>query len=521
MRIDNGIVAAGHEKTAEAATAMLAAGGNAFDAACAALGAACVAEPVLASLGGGGFLLAHPAAGAPRLYDFFVHTPRRKIPEREVDFHPILADFGEATQEFHIGRGSIATPGAIKGLFRIHGDLGRLPLGEILAPARSYAARGVRVNGFQHYISTIIEPILRASAEAFAPHESPALVGALAAVGEITRNPEFADLLQALVDEGEDLFYRGELAQRLARDCAEGGGHLSLEDLEGYEVRVRRPLEIAYRDSLVLTNPPPSFGGLLIAFSLGLLQEVDLAAYRRGGSEHLATLATAMALTQNARTRSTTGDTPVIQEAADLVDPALTARFRRVMRRYATRTRGTTQISVVDGVGNFASMTLSNGEGSGYVLPGTGMMLNNMLGEEDLNPGGYHLWPENRRIASMMAPSLVTLNEGTRVALGSGGSNRIRSAILQVISNLVDHGLPLQEAVEAPRVHFEGGLLNLEPPCDPETLAVLSQRYPRLRLWEAKNLFFGGAHSVSLARDGRFAGAGDPRRGGVARRVRP
>ena len=512
------MVAAGHEKTAEAAAEILEAGGNAFDAAAAALCAACVAEPVLASLGGGGFLLACPADRRPLLYDFFVHTPRRKRPPQEVDFYPIVADFGEATQEFHIGRGSIATPGTIKGLFRIQADLCRLSLREILGPAQRYASQGIPINRFQRYIATIIEPILRTSPEAFAPHESMTGSGRLALEGETTRNPELADLLQALVDEGEDLFYRGELGRQLVRDSAEGGGYLQAGDLEGYRVRVRPPLAVGYRDSHVLTNPPPSFGGFLIAFALQLLEEVGLPACRRGGADHLAALATAMRLTQSLRACSALHETLGETDTAPL-DPRLVARFQRIMRRHATCGRGTTQISVVDREGNLASLTLSNGEGSGYVLPGTGMMLNNMLGEEDINPHGFHGWPENRRIASMMAPSVVTLGNGTRIALGSGGSNRIRSAILQVISNLVDYGLPLAEAVAAPRIHFEGGLLNLEPPCDAEALDLLSRRCPRIKQWDALNLFFGGAHSVLRRPDGLLEGAGDPRRGGVICRI--
>ena len=126
---------AGHPVTAQAAATILEAGGNAFDAAVAALLASCVAEPVLASLGGGGFLLVLPAGGEPVVYDFFAQTPRRRRPEAELDFYPILADFGSAQQEFHIGLGSVATPGTVRGLFRIHRELCRLPLAEIATPA--------------------------------------------------------------------------------------------------------------------------------------------------------------------------------------------------------------------------------------------------------------------------------------------------------------------------------------------------------------------------------------------------
>lgn len=182
-------------------------------------------------------------------------------------------------------------------------------------------------------------------------------------------------------------------------------------------------------------------------------------------------------------------------------------------------TRGTTHVSVADRDGNVASMTTSNGEASGYVVPGTGILLNNMLGEEDLAPGGFHRWPENRRISSMMAPSVARLADGTRVALGSGGSNRIRGAILQVVSHLIDAGLPLDQAVAAPRIHYEGDLLNLEPPCSPALCQELRREFPNLRIWDGLNLFFGGVHSVLRRPDGGLRGCGDPRRGGASRLV--
>jgi gamma-glutamyltranspeptidase/glutathione hydrolase len=181
--------------------------------------------------------------------------------------------------------------------------------------------------------------------------------------------------------------------------------------------------------------------------------------------------------------------------------------------------RGTTQISIADAEGNLASMTLSNGEGAGYLLPGTGIMLNNMLGEEDLNPGGFHRWTEDRRIGSMMCPTLVEHADGGWSVLGSSGSNRIRSAILQVLSNLIDLRMPLSEAVEAPRIHYEAGRLNIEPPCDGELLAALRAHWPDILVWSGRSIFFGGAHSVAIGADGTLRGAGDSRRGGVVRRV--
>jgi gamma-glutamyltranspeptidase/glutathione hydrolase len=177
--------------------------------------------------------------------------------------------------------------------------------------------------------------------------------------------------------------------------------------------------------------------------------------------------------------------------------------------------RGTTQISVADSQGNMASLTVSNGEACSYVLPGTGIMLNNMLGEEDLNPDGFHQWKEGCRLASMMSPAVAERADGSRLALGSGGSNRIRSAITQVFNNLLDFELSLENAVSAPRIHLENDMLSIEEGFSKKTMHALEAAVPKTHEWAGKNLFFGGAHIVSASPDGHFDGAGDPRRGGA------
>jgi gamma-glutamyltranspeptidase/glutathione hydrolase len=511
-----GVVAAGHPVTAEAARTILQAGGNAFDAAIGALLASCVAEPILASLGGGGFLLAHPIEGPPRVFDFFTQTPRKRRPPQETDFHPILADFGTAQQEFHIGMGSMATPGVVAGIFAVHAALGRMPLETITEPARSAALVGVKLNAFQHYIASIIAPILHSSPAARALHAGPRGGGELAREGDLLRHAELAATLEALPREGPGLFYRGELAARLAEDSRTGGGHLTRQDLASYRVELRSPLSADYRGAKILTNPPPSLGGTLIALALALMELRERNGQDPQSVEHLMSLARTMYLIQQLR-RNEGIDRNLDARAAkellskDKLQPYLDARTQGLVV-----TRGTTQISVADSDGNLASLTLSNGEGCGYVLPDTGIMLNNMLGEEDINPGGFQTWTPDRRLASMMAPTLVFSQDGKAIALGSGGSNRIRSAILQVLINLLDHGQTLEQAVEAPRIHFEDDTLHVEIGPSEETLKTLDHAFPNRRIWPDHNLFFGGAHAVMVDHNGRLAGQGDSRRGGVS-----
>ena len=511
-----GAVAAGHELTAEAACEVLRAGGNAFDAAVAALATACVVEPVLASLAGGGFLLARPARGRARLHDFFVHTPRAPQPGGELDFRPIQADFGTATQEFHIGVGTAATPGVAAGLFRIHRELATLPLRELLEPAVRHAAEGVAVNRFQASILDIVGPIYRDRPETLAHYGSD---GALVREGDRLRQPELADTLETLAIEGEALFYRGEIAAALL-SLMETGGQLTAEDLNGYRVLPREPLSADYRGVKLLTNPPPSSGGLLLAFALELLASAPMPG-EPGSATQLLQLADAMALTNEARLASHLEESGPHPDAGRLLNGDFIRRYREALTDRAHSRRGTTHISILDNEGNAAALTLSNGEGCGRLIPGSGIMLNNMLGEEDLNPHGFHRWPRDTRMTSMMAPLMAfEARSGRTVVAGSGGSNRIRTALLQLLVNLFDFRMAASDAVEAPRIHVEGELLSVEGGFDVDGLGPLLSAWPEHQLWPGRSLFFGGAHTVVHQGDtqrGAFDGAGDSRRGGVFR----
>ena len=522
-----GVVSAGHEKTAEAGQAILQAGGNAFDAAVAAVLAACVVEPTLTSLGGGGFLLAHSVAGAGEnvLFDFFTQTPGSRQRCEKPDFYPIEADFGDSVQEFHIGMGSIAVPGVLAGLLSVHKRLGRLPLKVVVEPAVAVARSGVEVTAFQGYCYELLEPILRGTArsrEMFAPK------GTLLGVGDRLQMSEFANTLESLAGLGDEgalkVFYEGEIARQIVRDCEEGGGYLSLADLKGYEVVERSPLSIQYRGVQMLTNPPPSAGGALIAFCLELLDRFDLSGMAYGSAEHLTLLSQAMRWTNEARREHLDGrlfEGGIAQKftAEDLVDKYAGA-LTEIMSSQLNRWGSTTHLSVIDDEGNAASVTTSNGEGSSYVVPGTQIMLNNMLGEEDLNPLGFNRWPENRRMSSMMAPTMILKEGRPQLALGSGGSNRIRTAILQVISNIVDFGMPLERAVESPRIHWENGAFHLEPGFSKAAVAGAEAEFlgpDRVVHWRGANMFWGGVHWVGWGGAGGLTGAGDPRRSGAVR----
>jgi gamma-glutamyltranspeptidase/glutathione hydrolase len=518
---NRGAVACGHSETARAAATILAEGGNAFDAALAAMCTACVAEPVLASLGGGGFLAVQPAvgrlAGRQLVYDFFPQTPKRREPESTIDFHPVVCDFGPSQQQFHIGMGSIATPGAVKGLFEAHRDLGCMPMRRIVEPAVALAREGVTVDAMQAYMFGVVGAILTSTDESRALFASNKRPGELLAEGDRFAVPAFADALEILAIEGPDLFYRGEIAQRIARDARALGGYLTLADLEGYRVERRRPLDVDIFDARIALNPPPSTGGILIAFALQLLRGIEREGVRFASPSHLQWLGAAMAATNRARLESGLQDTDGDRASTRLLDPVLVDQYRARVLGRPQASGGTTHISVVDGVGNAASLSLSNGEGSGYVVPETGIMLNNMLGEEDINPQGFHCWPADTRLGSMMAPAVVQHRDGRLMVLGSGGSKRIRTAILQVLVNHLALRLPLANAVAAPRIHVEEDKVSVEPGFEERALAALANTCGGVETerWPERNMFFGGVHAVCREPGGGLSGAGDERRDGV------
>lgn len=513
-----GIVAAGHIETAKVAQLILENGGNAFDAVVAAHFAACVTEPVLASLGGGGFLLARSAQNSATLvYDFFAQTPKNVCPE--MDFYPIYANFGPARQEFHIGLGSAATPGSLMGMAEIHQDLCSMPMKELLQPAIDLARNGVELNQFQAYLLHIIQPILAASAEA-----TEVFVGEKDTQGLIKEGTHYkllalANTLAYIQKVGIRCFCQGEFAQ-LVDDVFRGaGGLLRAQDIQQYQVMRRTPLVFGYQQAKVTTNPPPSSGGTLIGIALRWLACKPCADTAFATAAYYQKLVQAIHITNLVRD-NVDKQLNNITLLESFLTPAETRSLQQILQECAVSRRGTTHISVIDGHRNAASLTLSNGEGCGHVLPNTGIMLNNMLGEQDLNPNGFFNFQTDQRMTSMMAPTILDFPDDRLVVLGSGGSNRIRSAIMQVILNLVHTGMPLKAAVSDPRLHFEDDILHLEPGFSAEIIQSLQHDFAKIQHWDTQNLYFGGVHTV-MQEGNHYSGYGDPRRGGHALMVEP
>jgi len=481
-----GVVAAGHPLTAQAGATVLREGGNAVDAAVAAMLTSFVTEPLLTGLGAGGYMLVAGTAVEPTLLDFFVAAPTRLGDGSEAELQGIDVSFGDADQVFYVGPASCGVYGVPAGVCEAVRRWGTVPLEHLAAPAARLARDGVQLNHGQAYVAEILAELLSSTPEIaalWAPE------GRILREGETLRNPELGEALARLASEGEEPFYRGEIAVAVCDWLGARGGSLRRGDLASYAAIERRPLQVGYRRRAILTNPPPSAGGTLLAYALALLDRGPAPPTLRG-------VVQAMAAAQSERT-------PEFVEGLDRED------FLEGF--FSTRLGSTTHISVIDRDGLACSVTSTNGEGSGIVVPGTGMHLNNVMGEADLNPLGWHRHPPGRRLPSMMAPSMAMSAGDVELVLGSAGSNRIRSAILQTIVGVVDHGLSAREAVQAPRVHFEDGLLFVEPGIE---VGEFADELEIVR-FAALNLFFGGVQAA-LRRDGHLSGAGDPRRGGVA-----
>lgn len=485
-------IAAGHELTAGAAADILKAGGNAVDAAIAAFMMTWVAEPCMSSAGGGAFAMVAMDGQPVQLFDFFCQTPRYKKPLSDINFFPVTIDFGDTQEVFHVGKGATAVPGAVAGMFELHRRYGTIPMRELAQPAIDAAKGGVVVNNFQHFDYDLVSPILQLNKRT---REIFFRDGKVVAVGEKIHMPQQADFLDALAREGQELFYNGEIAQKIVQDHQLNGGFLTMEDFEHYHVIIRKPLEFNYHHKTIFTNPAPSIGGSIITLTLKELENQNIASFYLA-EDHILLL-------------------HAVFEKIDALGkkPEI---LHRAVQQWQQKTWGsTTHLNVADKKGNAVCISTTIGEGCGDVIANTDTMLNNMLGEAVLMPDGFHSWQVNTRLSSMMSPTIV-LNENhhPEIVLGTGGASRIAFAITQVLHLLIDHHLPVYDAVNAPRVHLEHGVLQVEAGFDEVPAATHFTQ--ELNSWQQRSLYFGGVHVLKREGDA-WTAAGDQRRDGYAR----
>jgi len=361
---------------------------------------------------------------------------------------------------------SIAVPGTLKGFIHLYKECCSLSLDEILEPILTILDQGASLTPKQPYVFSILNPILKST-------EYGQDIFDIEKHGRLY-NPLLKEfLLQRSTDEWEKAFY-GSGAAPFLEDVREGNGLLSAQDLKEYQVIEREPVSVDYRDYKIISNPYPSFGGSILCKALSILQKTRF-------------------------------------EDKNPIEKAFIRADIMQMINHFKGTGGTTHLNVIDANNNAAALSLSTGTSCGYFFPKSGILLNNMMGESDLHPEGFFTRDPGERIPSMMSPTFIKEGEGIFAALGSGGSNRIRSAILQVVLNIIDEKLSIKDSIEASRIHFdENEVLQIEPGFPKEVVQALCKKYPENNVWEEKDLYFGGVHVAT----GRGSGWGDPRRDG-------
>ena len=454
-------VAAGHPATAAAGLAILERGGSAADAAVAAALASCVAETVMTGLLGGGHAIHHDGAtGEVSALDCFVAVPGLGAEPRETELLRLEVPFGAELVHYAVGPASCGVPGLPAGLGALWERHGRLPWVELLAPALALARDGVELPPAHAACLEMLEPVMTmdAGARIYSPG------GRLLRAGDLLLQPGLVAALELLADEGAESAYRGALGARLLELSDERGGLLTRDDLDAYRAAWVEPFEVPFAGTRFLTR--------------GDLSGVPGA---------LATLRPLRGLAPADR----------VVALADALHPSPPGSGH------------TTNLVAADERGDVCVLTSSLGLGSGDFLPGLDLHLNSMLGEVDLLRGPLE---PGARMGSMMAPSLALDAEGAPVlALGAAGGTRLRTALVGVAAGVLDEGFDPADAIERPRFHVAGRVVNAEPGVDEEGLGLLAAHGWEIRRWPGRHHYFGGVSAI-----GRSGGAGDPRRSGSA-----
>ena len=446
-------IAAGHPATAAAGAEILADGGSAADAAIAASLASCVAETVMTGLLGGGHAIHFDAAtGGARNLDGFCAVPGLGTEWHEPELVQLEVPFGAELVHYAIGPASCAVPGVPALLGALHAGHGRLPWRRLCEPALRLARDGVAMPAAHVACLTMLEPVmtLREGARIYAPG------GSLLAVGDALHQPGLVDALESLAAEGAAGAYTGTIGAALLALSRERGGLVTPDDLETYRARWSEPVAVSWRGRRVLTRA--GLSGLPSA----------LARFDRPGPLALV-------------------------EALD--------------HAHGPETH-TTNLVTVDADGNACVVTTSLGLGSGDWLPGLDLHLNSMLGEADLLRGTVE---PGERMHSMMAPTVVLDDAGPEVAIGAAGGTRLRTALVTTLAGIVDDRLAPAAAIDRPRIHPAGDVVNAEPGADEATLATLEARGRTVRRWLERHHYFGGVSAI-----GRRGAGADPRRSGLA-----
>jgi len=534
LRAPNGIVASDSRLASEVGTDILKQGGNAIDASVATALALAVTWPSAGNIGGGGFLIYYGEDGHSTSFDF-----REKAPLAANETMYLGEDGEIVNRSNQRGLLSVGVPGTVAGLYLAHQQLGNLPWADLVAPAISLAEDGIPItyalySGFERNSDFWDE--WPSSAEVFRHAD-----GSAYQLGDTWRQPDLAHTLRLIQQYGHDGFYRGENAERLAAFMRDNGGIISEEDLAAYQAVERDPIRGQYRGHEVVSMAPPSSGGIAIVQMLNILEGFDLADMGHNSALYLHVLTEAMRRAFANRAEHL-GDPDFNPEMP--VDHLLDKDYAASLRASIDLERAsisdenlfaqpyesedTTHFSVVDRDGNMVSLTytLEQSYGSRIVVPGGGYLLNNEMGDFNAVPGDTNRFgrigtPPNliepeKRMLSSMSPTIVAVDGRPLMAIGSPGGRTIINTTLQVLLNVVDHGMNIAEAIEAPRMHHQWlpDTVNFEGRgFSPDTLRLFEERGHTVNIRGNQ----GSAMGVYHDRDsGLFLGGADSRGGDSA-----
>ena len=482
--------------------AVVAEGGNAVDAAIAAAVTSMSTEPGIVSLAGGAFVTVWPPSGPPVVLDGNVGMPGRGVPREAfgAGVREVVTDYGGGVT-MHAGHGSVAVPGAVSACEAAVTRFGSRPWEAVVAPAAAACREGYPIGGAAaRYLGFVADGLFGHDdgARRLTRRED----GSPFVAGDLARNPQLAEVLDAVGREGAALLLTGDLGRALAAEMAANGGLVTEADLTAYEVVERSPVRRTVGGWDVAINPPPSVGGPMLAVMLGELQR----AHDYSWDDVLRIQRAVLAY------RLTVHD---VSRDLDADGHALLAAVERHGLAGLPTSASTAHISAVDSDGLACAVTMSSGYGSGVTVPGTGILLNNALGEPELNRLGLHALAPGTRLASNMAPTVARAADGRVLAVGSPGADRITTALMQVLGQLCLHGADLDTAIAAPRVHvrFDGdGEPVVEHEASPEIEEAVRAAGLRGLDHGELSMYFGGVGAAHLGADGELRAAGDPRR---------
>lgn len=511
----NGAVAAAKPEASRIGVEILRRGGNAVDAAVAAGFANGVLEPNANGLGGGGFMLIRLGSAEPVVIDFRGVAPGQAT--------PAMFQGGAATTE---GGLAATVPGETAGLLLALERFGSgLTRAEIMQPAIDLAARGVPVSAnLAQHIRAAEGKLGRcpASSAIYLPGGAPPEPGAILA------NPDGADTLRRIAAEGRDGFYRGRTAERIVDGIRGAGGIMTLDDLAGYAPRLRAPVLGSYRGHAVLSTPPASSGGTHLIELLQILEAFDLGRAGGAGAAHLWAEALKLVLEDRASHMADSDFVPVPLDrltskahARDLADRIGRAPAALTALPSRGGSGSTTHLSVMDRAGNAVALTKTINDffGCGVTIAGAGILMNDDMDDFEPMPGSINSIEPGKRPLSSMSPTLVLDPMGrARLSIGSPGGLRIFASIAQIISNIIDSGMPLGAAINAPRLFQDRtGPLELEGRVPHSVRSGLLRMGHRLAVRADWDLYFGGAQAVLYDHSqGLLVGGADPRRDGQA-----